>query len=92
MIKGFIHKGLERFYKKGSKSGVQATHVARLRLILAQINQAKIISDIDVPSLNLHQLRGNRKGIWAVTVKTNWRITFKFEDGNAEILNYEDYH
>ena len=92
MIKSFIHKGLEKFYQTGSKAGIQAKHSERLRLILAQLNQAKTIQDMDIPFLKLHELKGDRKGIWSVTVQANWRITFQFHDGDAEIVNYEDYH
>lgn len=92
MIKSFIHKGLEKFYLKGSKVGIQARHEAKLRLILAQLNQSIIIEDMDIPTLHLHELKGDRKGIWSVTVQANWRITFRFESGDAEIINYEDYH
>ena len=92
MIKSFIHKGLGKFYLKGSKAGIQAKHSARLRLILAQLNQAKTTHDMDIPFLKLHELKGDRKGIWSVTVQTNWRITFRFSKGDAEIVNYEDYH
>ena len=92
MIKSFLHKGLEKFYRKGSKAGIQARHEAKLRLILAQLNQSEIIEDMDIPVLHLHELKGDRKGIWSVTVQANWRITFRFENGDAEIINYEDYH
>ncbi|MDC9728036.1 MAG: type II toxin-antitoxin system RelE/ParE family toxin [Methyloprofundus sp.] len=92
MIKSFIHKGLEKFYRTGSKAGIQAKHSERLRLILAQLNQAKTIKDMDIPFLKLHELKGNRKGAWSVTVQTNWRITFRFFGGDVEIVNYEDYH
>ena len=92
MIKSFKHKGLERFYKKGTKVGIQARHAKRLRLILAQLNQARMIEDLDLPMFHLHPLKGNRKEIWSVTVQANWRITFKFVKGDAEIINYEDYH
>lgn len=92
MIKSFIHKGLEKFYLTGSKAGIQAKHSERLRLILAQLNQAKTIQDMDIPFLKLHELKGDRKGVWSVTVQTNWRITFRFSDGDVEIVNYEDYH
>jgi len=64
----------------------------RIRLILAQLNQAAVVEDMDTESLNLHELKGDRKGIWSVTVRANWRITFRFGDGDAEIVNYEDYH
>ena len=92
MIKSFIHKGIEQFFKTGSTAGIQAVHAKRLRLILAQLNQAKSMNDMNIPTFRLHQLKGNRKGIWAVTVQANWRVTFRFVDGDAEIVNYEDYH
>ncbi len=92
MIKSFAHKGLEKFYTTGSKAGIQAKHEYRIRLILAQLNQAKYVNDMNIPTLELHQLKGNRKRIWSVTVQANWRITFRFENGDADIVNYEDYH
>jgi proteic killer suppression protein len=92
MIRNFIHKGLKKFYFTGNTAGIQARHANRIRMILAQLNQAKTIEDMDIPNLRLHQLKGDKKGIWSVTVQSNWRITFRFEDGNAEIVNYEDYH
>ncbi len=92
MIKSFIHKGLEKFYQTGSKVGIQAKHSERLRLILAQLNQTKIIQDMNIPFLKLHQLKGERKDVWSVTVQANWRITFRFYEGDIEIVNYEDYH
>jgi len=92
MIKSFLHKGLEKFYRTGSKAGIQAKHAERLRLVLAQLNQAKTIQDMDIPFLKLHPLKGNKKRIWSVTIQANWRITFRFHEADAEIVNYEDYH
>ena len=92
MIRNFIHKGLKNFYLTGSTAGIQARHASRVRVILAQLNQAKTIEDMDIPTLRLHQLKGDRKDIWSVVVQGNWRITFRFEDEGAEIVNYEDYH
>ncbi|TPE54274.1 peptidase [Maribrevibacterium harenarium] len=92
MITSFKHKGLERFYRTGSTSGVQASHVKRLRLILSNLDQAEIVDDMDLPGLRLHELSGARKGTWSVTVNGNWRITFRFNGRDAEIVNYEDYH
>ena len=63
MIKTFIHKGLEKFYRTGSKAGIQAKHSARLRLILAQLNQAQVVQDMNIPFLKLHELKGDRQGI-----------------------------
>jgi toxin HigB-1 len=92
MIKSFAHKGLEQFFLTGSKAGIQPRHVARIRLILAQLHQARRISDLDIPTLRLHELKGNRQGTWSVTVQANWRITFRFVAGDAEAVDYEDYH
>ncbi len=92
MIKSFVHKGLERFYRTGSKSGIQVEHVKRLRLILSNLDQAENLDNMDLPGLALHGLKGDRKGVWAVKVSGNWRVTFCFVDGDVEIVNYENYH
>ncbi len=81
-----ISISIDTCYQHGKK------HAARIYLILAQLNQARSIKDMDIPTLRLHQLKGQRKGIRAVTVQANWRITFRFIEGDAEIVNYEDYH
>ena len=92
MIKSFKHKGLRKFFETGSKAGIQAKHERRLRMQLAAIDTATIIDDVDLPGFKLHPLKGNRDGVWSITVNGNWRLTFEFVDGNAYILNYEDYH
>ena len=92
MIRSFRHKGLERFFQKGTKSGIQAKHASRLRLILGRLNASTIPTDMDLPGLGLHSLSGNKSEIWSVKVSGNWRVTFRFVDGHAEIVNYEDYH
>jgi len=92
MIRSFKHKGLAKFFKSGSTVGIQAAHAKRLRLILGRLNSAVNAKDMDLPGLRLHELSGNRAGIWSVTVSGNWRVTFRFEDGDAEIVSYEDYH
>jgi len=92
MITSFIHKGLERFYKTGKSSGIQAKHVKRLQLILTNLDQAEIPSDMDLPGLRLHELKGKRVNIWSVAVSGNWRVTFRFNGRDVEIVNYEDYH
>ena len=61
-------------------------------MILAQLDNSEDITDMDIPTLHLHELKGSRKETWSVTVQANWRVTFLFEDGDAEIINYEDYH
>ena len=92
VIQSFAHKGLARFYQTGSKSGIQAKHTERLRLILTNLDQAEGPEDMDLPGLALHELKGRRKGVWAVKVSGNWRVTFHFVGGNAERVSYEDYH
>lgn len=92
MIRSFKHKGLERFFLKGSKSGIQAKHVTKLRLILGRLNSSTGPYDMDLPGLFLHSLSGNKDDIWSVRVSGNWRVTYHFIDGDAEIVNYEDYH
>ena len=92
MIKSFKHKGLERFYKTGSTAGIQSKHKNRLRLILSNLEQAESPDDMDLPGLRLHELKGSRKEVYSVTVNGNWRVTFKFNSRDAEIVNYEDYH
>ena len=92
MIRSFKHKGLENFYKTGNAKGIIPEQSLKIRRILEQLTRAKEIRDMGAPGYNLHQLKGDRQNIWAVTIRANWRITFKFENGDAYILDYEDYH
>lgn len=91
-IKGFRHKGLERFFMTGSRLGIQSKHADRLRLILGRLNVSTTPRDMDLPGLQLHELRGNRKGTWAVKVSGNWRVTFNCTGKDMERVDYEDYH
>ncbi len=92
MIKSFKHKGLKKYFQTGSVAGIQAKHQGKLRMQLTAIDTAQEIDDINLPGFKLHPLKGEHDGIWSITVNGNWRITFEFIDGNAYILNYEDYH
>ena len=92
MIKSFKHKGLKKYFEKGSISGIQAKHQRKLRMQLAAIDTAQQIEDVNLPGFKLHLLKGNRDGILSITLNGNWRVTFEFIDGNAYILNYKDYH
>lgn len=92
MIKSFKHKGLERFFTTGKKSGIQARHAEKLRDQLTMLHTAMVIDDMDIPSWNLHELKGNKMNYWSIRVNQNWRVVFKFEDGDAYVVNYEDYH
>ena len=92
VIKSLKHKGLQIYYETGSKAGIQAKHAGRLRLQLAALDTARVIDDMDVPGYRLHPLKGRAKNRWSIWVSGNWRLTFEFKDGNAYILDYEDYH
>jgi proteic killer suppression protein len=92
VILSFKHKGLARFFESSSKSGIQAQHAERLRLILGRLNTATAARDMDLAGLHLHALKGERKGVWSVWVSGNWRVTFQFVGRDAELVDYEDYH
>ncbi|MEN1729555.1 MAG: type II toxin-antitoxin system RelE/ParE family toxin [Pseudomonadota bacterium] len=92
MIRSFRHKGLKRFFETGKTSEIQAQHAKRLRLILGRLHAARQPNDMNLPGLRLHELKGDRSGYWAVSVSGNWRVTFRFEGVDAEVVDYEDYH
>jgi toxin HigB-1 len=89
MIRSFKHKGLEQFFKTGSKAGISPSHAARLRLQLAKLDGAKGPDDMAMPGWRLHPLT---TGHWSVWVNGNWRMTFAFQDADAVLVNYQDYH
>ena len=92
MIKSFRHKGLKNFFEKGDIKGINPNHAPKLNRILTRLDFAEIVQDMDLPGYRLHFLKGDMKDLWAVDVSQNYRLTFKFEDGNAYILDYQDYH
>lgn len=92
MIQSFRHKGLRILFETGSAVGVQTSHAKRLRMQLTALDTAHTIDDMDIPGFGLHPLKGAMRGRWAVSVNGNWRLTFEFKDGNAYVLDYEDYH
>ncbi|NNL77622.1 MAG: peptidase [Desulfobacterales bacterium] len=92
MIKSFSHKGLEKFFLDGIKKGIQSKHKNRLELILDTLNAAHIIEDMNFPNSGLHLLKPKKEKVWAVKVSGNWRVTFKYEDGDAYFVDYLDYH
>jgi proteic killer suppression protein len=92
MIKNFKHKGLRKLFESGVASGIQPKHADRLRQILALLETADSIADMNLPGLNLHELKGQRKGTYSVNVSGNWRVTFKIVNGDILDVNYEDYH
>ena len=92
MILSFRHKGLKRFFESGIVAGIQPHHAKRLRMLLAALDTAQSIEDMDIPGFRLHPLKGESRGRWSVWVNGNWRVTFEFKDGQAYVLDYEDYH
>ncbi len=92
MIRSFRHKGLEEFFRQGSKAGIQPAHAKRLRVQLAKLNAAKGHGDMALPGWRLHPLTGGLKDHWAVQVNGNWRMTFTFDNGDAILVDYQDYH
>jgi len=92
MIKHFRHKGLKRFYLKGSRAGIQPSHASRLARQLARLNSAASPMDMNLPGWNLHPLKGDLAEKWAVNVNGNWRLIFKFKNGDAFGIDYDDYH
>jgi toxin HigB-1 len=92
MIQSFRHKGLKRLYEDDDPRGVMAEHLTKLRNILARLDAAGPVEDMNLPGFNLHALKGALQGSWAVTVRANWRVIFRFVDGHAFEVNYLDYH
>jgi proteic killer suppression protein len=92
VIRSIRHKGLKRLYEGDDHRGVLNQHAERLRDILVRLEASTSVADMDLPGFRLHPLKGERKGYWAVTVRANWRVIFRFADGDALDLDYLDYH
>jgi proteic killer suppression protein len=92
MIKSFRHKGIEQFFKTGSKAGIQPMHVKRLSLQLTQLNVALSADEMNLAEWDWHPLKGNMAGHWSVRVNGNWLLTFAFEGSDAVLVDYLDYH
>jgi proteic killer suppression protein len=92
MIRSFRHKGLQAYFERGTKAGIQTAHASKLGRLLARLDQAQAPQDINLPGWGPHPLHGNLTDHWAVSVNGNWRVTFTFEGTDAVLLNYLDYH
>jgi proteic killer suppression protein len=92
VIRSFRHAGLEKFFKTGSKAGIQLAHAKKLRLQLFTLNRVDKPSGMSFPGWQLHPLQGELEGHWSVTVNGNWRLTFRFEGEDAVLVEYRDYH
>jgi proteic killer suppression protein len=92
MIVSFKHRGLEQLYRLGSTKGVQSGHVPKLLRALDLLEIASSPRDLSIPEFRIHPLQGNRKGFYSIWISENWRLTFRFSNGDVEKIDYEDYH
>ncbi len=92
MIASFKHKALRQLFENDNPRGLNAGHVRKLRQILAALNAAESIEGLDLPTFRLHPLKGSLAGIWSITVRANWRVIFRFENGRAFDVDFVDYH
>jgi toxin HigB-1 len=92
MIRRFRHRGLERFFRSGDTSGINAQHAARLRRLLTSLNTSSGPAGMNLPGYRLHRLSGDREGQWAVSVSGNWRLVFEFEGEEVTDVELVDYH
>ena len=92
MIRKLRHRGLKRLYERGDPRGVRADQAERIALALADLDDAGKPSDLDLPGYRLHRLRGELKGFWSISISDNWRIVFRFEDGDVYDVDLIDYH
>ena len=92
MIRSFRHKGLKRLFERGDARGIRPDHVEKVENILAVLNRARVPEDMNLPGFRLHRLTGDLKGYRAVTVRANWRVIFRFREGDAHDVEFTDYH
>ena len=92
MIKSFRHKGLQLLFEKGDRRKVQQEYAAKIERVLARLEESTEVQNMDLPGFRSHRLKGDLRGFWAVTITGNWRIVFRFEDGNAFDVDLVDYH
>ncbi|MGR3179992.1 MAG: type II toxin-antitoxin system RelE/ParE family toxin [Candidatus Anammoxibacter sp.] len=92
MIKNFKNRALKHFYERGNDRRIRTDHIVQVKDILVRLDVSASPEDMNLPGFHLHRLRGNYKGFWAVTVRANWRIIFRFEDSDVVDVDYLDYH
>ena len=92
MIRGFRHRGLRRLFEQGESKGIRPDHREKVENILAVLNRAKKPEDMNLPGFRLHRLTGDLRGFWSVTVRANWRVIFRFQQGDAFDVDLVDYH
>jgi len=92
VIRTFRHPGLKRLSQQADSSKIRADQVGRVADVLAHLDRACRPSDLDLPGYRLHPLKGDLKGLWSITISSNWRIVFRLEDGDAFEVDLVDYH
>jgi toxin HigB-1 len=92
MVENFKDRRLKRLYERGDRSKIRADLVDKVERVLARLDQALVIEDMDLPGYRLHELKGDLKGFWSVSISGNWRIIFRFENGTARDVEMIDYH
>lgn len=92
MIRRFRHKGLRRFYESDDRRGLSAGQIDKIGRVIARLDRAARPEHMDLPGWRLHPLKGELAGFWSVTISANWRIVFRFEDGDATDVDLVDYH
>ena len=92
LIVSFKHKGLKRLFEDDDRSKVQQEHVAKLVRMLAALDTAARVEELDAPGWAMHKLKGNLKDFYALKVSGNWRLIFRFDDGDFYDIDYLDYH
>lgn len=92
MIQTIRHRGLKRAYQREDFSKLRPEQANRIAVALADLDSARVIADLDLPGYRLHRLRGKMKGLWSITISANWRIVFRFEDGDIYDTDLIDYH
>jgi len=92
MIRNFKHRGLQRLFERGDRSKVHPEFVAKVERVLARLDASDEVRHMDVPGFGLHAMAGDRRGYWSVVVTRNWRVVFRFENGDAFDVDFIDYH
>lgn len=92
MIRSFRHKGLKRLYERDDPRGIGPDLLLKVKTVLAHLDEAEIIDEVNLPGFRLHPLKGQRKGFWSISVSGNWRIIFRFQGGDAYDVELLDYH
>jgi toxin HigB-1 len=92
VIQSIRHKGLRRLYEEDDSRGVAAEHVVKLRDILARLDAASRVDDLNIAGFRLHPLKGELRNFWTITVRANWRVIFRMRDGDVFDVDYTDYH